>query len=212
LGVNNSIPDLQLSSDVISGLIHGDIDAFRTIYDIFFKKVFHFVCRLSLSAEDAEEITQDVFVKLWEKRSSVLIDRNLNSFLYKIAQNMIIDKYRQYAAHECRLRKIINSDKTKIVNTSATEQLVNYYELSGIITCLIDDLPKGRRTIFKLNREKGLTYKEIAEILKISQGTVEKQISKALHTLKTALKVKYGILIDLVILLPIMYFWHHPII
>ncbi len=202
MNTKRSYPDSWIAPEIVAGLIQGDIDAFTKVYEVFFKKVFYFVRRLSLSAEDAEEITQDVFIKLWEKRSSILIDKSLSSFLYRIAQNLMIDKYRQYAARESRLQKIIIRDNVKALDGNATEQLVNYYELSGIISRLIDDLPKSRRTIFKLNREKGLSYREIAEILKISQGTVEKQISKALHTLKTALKAKYGIWIDLVILLP----------
>lgn len=193
----------QTSPDLISGLIEGDVMAFKKIYSSYFNRVFHFVCRFSLVNEDAEEIVQDVFIRLWEKRTSVDINKSLCSYLFAISQNMVIDKMRQYVATEKRMQKV-KANGVNIFSAESTEELVNFYELSDIIAQLIDDLPTGRRTIFKLSREKCFTYKEIADILKISQGTVEKQMSKALHSLTTSLKSKYGLLIDLIVLFPFL--------
>ncbi len=195
--------DYQISSDLISGLAEGDINSFKKIYTSFFNKVLHFVLHFSLTKEDAEEIVQDVFVKLWEKRATIDIDKNLSGFLYTIAKNLVIDKIRQYVATEKRIEKV-NAKEMSVASSESTEQLVNFYELSGIISKLIDELPSRRRTIFKLSRENCLTYKEISNILKISQGTVEKQMSKALHTLKIVLKNKYGVFIDLIVLFPFL--------
>lgn len=188
--------------ELLSSLIGGDMEAFRKVYGLYFRKVFHFTRRFALTVEDAEEITQDVFLRLWQRKSFIEVQKNFSNFLFTIAQNLVIDRMRQYVAYDKRLQAI------KVIQPQAdlnnTEQLVNYYELSDIIAKLIENLPAGRRTVFKLNREKGFTYHEIAELLHISQGTVEKQMSKALKTLTSELKSKYGIMIDLALLLPFL--------
>ncbi len=188
----------EISIDLKSGLINGDVNAFENIYRFYFHRIFHFVNRFAVTREDTEEIVQDVFVKLWEKRASIDLDKNFSSFLFTIAQNMVIDRMRQYMAAEKRMQvyRVKNANK---VSRRSTEELVNYYELSNLITELINDLPPRRRMVFKLNREKGMTYKEIADLLKVSQGTIEKQMSKAIHTLTSILKNNYGYNIELMV-------------
>ncbi len=196
----------QLSYNLLSGFSSGDLNSFKKIYSLYFNRVYRFASRFSLSKEDTEEIVQDVFMKLWEKRSFIDQSKSLSGFLFTIAQNLVIDKIRKLVATKKLIEKA-NANELRIVASESTEQLVNFYELSSIISKLIDELPSKRRTIFKLSREKCLTYKEISDILKISQGTVEKQMSKALHTLRVVLKTKYGIFIDLLILLPLFLFF-----
>jgi RNA polymerase sigma-70 factor (ECF subfamily) len=190
---------------LISCLIQGDMEAFRKIYGLYFRRVFHFTRRFALTIEDAEEITQDVFLKLWHKRSLIDGQKNFSNYLFTIAQHLVIDKMRQYVAYEKRLQTIKIAHPSSHTELNSTEQLVNYYELTEILTKLIENLPVRRRTVFKLNREKGFSYHEIAELLQISQGTVEKQMSKALKTLTSELKSKYGIMIGLALLLPAIF-------
>ena len=187
-------------TQLVNRLIDGDVNAFEKIYRGYFSKVLSFVYRFSLSREDTEEVVQDVFLKLWEKRNSVNREKNLDTFLYVIAKNLVIDRIRTLVASRKRLQQLRISQENDIPQ-NATEQLVNFYELKEIIEQLIDELPTRRRMIFKMNREKGLYYKEIADLLNISQGTVEKQMSQAIHTLKTSLALKYHIHIDLIILI-----------
>ena len=183
----------RVTVESFPGLVEGDKSSFRELYRHFFRRVFGFVSKFTLTREDAEEITQDVFVKVWDKRSDLDSQKNLGGYLFTIAHNMVIDKLRHYAARENKLKQLIY----KNLQTQSTEQLVNFYELSGIISQLVDKLPDRRRTIFKLSREQGLTNKKIADVLDISEGTVEKQMSKALATLKHRLKAVYGVLIEL---------------
>lgn len=182
----------QLEASAISGLIAGDLACFQHVYQFYFRRVFGFVNKFALNSEDAEEITQDVFLKLWDKKSEICEDKCLSSFLFTIAQNMVIDKFRQYAVREKHFSQLIGKD----FQLNATEQLVNFYELSAIVNNLVDGLPARRRSIFKLSRERGLTNKEIADVLKISEGTVEKQMSKALAYMRSRLKATYNMSIE----------------
>lgn len=191
----------QILTELVVDLKNGDLSAFEEIYHLFFKRVFHFANSFTLEVQDAEEITQDVFMKLWQKRSTIDIDKNLSNLLFAMAKNLVIDKMRQYTSVKKGLKIIGENQQLHKINSSNTEHLVNYYELSEIISKLVDQLPDGRRTIYKLNREKGFKYHEIADFLNISQGTVEKQMSLALKTLSNTLKMKYGIMVELVTLL-----------
>jgi RNA polymerase sigma-70 factor (ECF subfamily) len=185
----------------VIGLKNGDMSAFEEIYHIHFKRVFHFANSFTLEVQDAEEITQDVFMKLWQKRSTIDIDKNLSNLLFTMAKNLVIDKMRHYTFVKKGLKIMGETQQLYTINSNNTEHLVNYYELSEIISKLVNQLPDGRRTIYKLNREKGFKYHEIADFLNISQGTVEKQMSLALKTLSNTLKMKYGIMVELVTLL-----------
>ncbi len=188
----------DVSSKLVLGLVEGDVQAFKKVYNYYFNRVFHFVNRFSIRTEDTEEIVQDVFLKLWENRATIDQDKNLSGFLFVIAQNLVIDKIRKHVSESKKIDKVrISYFRKKPENF--TEQEVNYDELSGIIDGLVDQLPTKRRTVFKLSREKGFTNKEIADLLKVSQGTIEKQMSKALHTLTANLKSRYGIMVDLML-------------
>lgn len=189
---------------LIKLLAAGDVEAFKIVYRRYFQKVLHFVYRFSLDKEDAEEVVQDVFVKLWNKRTTLDADKNLDVFLYVVAKNLVIDRIRKYVATEKRLHLLYHASQNSALQNS-TEQLVNFYELKETLDRLIDTLPARRRMIFKLNREKGLSYKEIADVLNISQGTVEKQMSRAIHSLKDKLASQYYIHVDLLLLITLLF-------
>lgn len=189
---------INADSKLKADLKEGDVEAFKSIYNNFFNKVFNFVNRFSIRTEDTEEIVQDVFLKLWEVRAKIDQNKNFDSLLYVIAQNLVIDKIRKHSSEHKKLTAIkLLQNRNRLDN--CTEQQINYNELSEIINMLVDQLPTKRRAVFKLSREKGFTYKEIADLMKVSQGTVEKQMSKALHTLTNNLKSRYGFMVDLVI-------------
>ena len=189
---------------LIKLLVAGDVEAFKTVYRRYFQKVLHFVYRFSLDKEDAEEVVQDVFVKLWNKRTTLDAEKNLDVFLYVVAKNLVIDRIRKYVATKKHLHLLYHTSQNGSLQ-NATEQLVNFYELKETLDRLIDTLPARRRMIFKLNREKGLSYKEIADVLNISQGTVEKQMSRAIHSLKDKLASQYYIHVDLLLLITLLF-------
>lgn len=190
-----AIRDARPSPTLVSNLVNGDLNAYKEIYHLYVSKVFNFIRRFLLSKEDAEEITQDVFLKLWEKHSSLDVDKSISSYLFTIAQHKIIDKYRQYSVAESRIKKIIGVRRQQL-DIHATEHLMDFNELNEIIHQLVEELPQGRKAVFKLSRENGLSYREIAGILKISEGTVEKQMSHALQTLRAKLNARYGVIIE----------------
>lgn len=168
-------------ADLLSLLKEGNPDAFSILYNMYWKRVYNF-SRLYISNRyTAEEIVQDVFVKIWESRSIIRENDNFKGLLFIITRNMVFNAY----------RKSINSELYKINMLAALDQSCNSVEqevetnsLSAYIESLIEKMPPRRKEIFNLSRKEQKSHKEIAEQLNISEKTIENQISEALKYLK----------------------------
>jgi RNA polymerase sigma-70 factor (ECF subfamily) len=161
-------------------LKQGDPGAFTFLYERYWRQVYNF-CRLYLvNPSVAEEVVQEVFIKIWESRDSIKEEENFKGLLFIITRNLIFNRH----------RKSVNEDFYKMTVLSAMESSYDMEEeiearnLSEYIDQLIEELPPRRREIFNLSRKEYKSYKEIAELLRISEKTVENQISEAIKYLK----------------------------
>lgn len=175
----------QLAPNLVSRLKNDELEAFNEIYNLYFRKLIKFAYGFSITMEDAEEVVHDSFIKLWDKRKLLEEKKSLDAFLFVIARNVIIDKIRKYNLDKSHLEHYFNAQLIQPKNR--LEEQIHYEELDELISGIIAELPPKRKLIFELNRYKGMTYKEIAHHLNINVGTVEKQMSKALHKLKEKL-------------------------
>ena len=165
---------------IIKSLKEGDREAFSMLYKQYWEKVYHF-CGLYLNNRDvAEDVVQEVFIKVWESREFIREDDNFKGLLFVITRNLIFNQH----------RKNVNEDFYKMTVLSAMEtsydleEEITAYNLGEYIDHLIEELPERRRVIFNLSRKEHKSYKEIAFQLNISKKTVENQISEALKFLK----------------------------
>lgn len=181
--------------DLFSRLKDNDLSAFNEIYNIYSKKILNFAYSFSISLEDAEEIVQDTFVKLWKKREYLDLSKSAEALIFVIAKNLVLNKIKEYSVDRERLKSYFNSLEERL--DSSLEEKLNFKEIESILNEIIEELPEKRKEIFKLNRFKGLTYKEIAKFLDVSPGTVEKQMKKALETINE----KFGAYVKLFFLL-----------
>ncbi|WP_293717012.1 RNA polymerase sigma-70 factor [uncultured Parabacteroides sp.] len=155
-------------------------EAFTTLYKKYWKQVYNFSRLYLTSQEVAEEVVQEVFIKVWESRDFVREEDNFKGLLFIITRNLIFNMH----------RKNVNEDFYKITVLSAMESSYDIEEeieaknLSEYIDMLIAELPPRRREIFNLSRKENKGYKEIAILLNISEKTVENQISEALKYLR----------------------------
>lgn len=154
--------------------------AFEFLYRKYWAKVYNFTKLYITSVSDAEEIVHEVFVKLWEARMFVNEDKNFDGFLFIITRNLIFN----------RSRKSFNQVFYQVTIAESMEETYNVEDelaasdLRNHINSLIELMPPRRQEIFRLSREKQLSYKEIAELLDISEKTVEHHIADALKFLK----------------------------
>ncbi|WP_075591588.1 RNA polymerase sigma-70 factor [Labilibacter marinus] len=180
------------SAENLFGLIkQGDESAFEELFRLHYVSLTAFANSFMHDLDIAESIVQNVFVKLWEKRSKYEIN-SLKSYLMIAVRNSCHNELKRLQ-HERSYKKTITSEDVIAE--------VNYSD-SGVmerISETINQLPEQRKRIFKLNRLEGLKYREIAERLNISPKTVEVQMGKALKFLRENLlelkKQVYNILL-----------------
>lgn len=133
--------------------------------------------------EDAEEIVQEVFVKIWESRGKIDAYSSFESFLFTVAYNATISMLRKKAS-ETKYIEYLKSLQ-HIDNTPDLADEIHFNELNGRVQSLLDELTPRQKEIFRLSREKGLSHDEIAEKLDISVNTVKKHIANTLAFLKS---------------------------
>ncbi|WP_343556092.1 RNA polymerase sigma-70 factor [Sphingobacterium sp.] len=157
--------------------------AFEALYDRYWKKLYYQAARKTSSLEDAQEIVQNIFASLWLRRHQLQIESNLASYLavavkYKVFKYLAEQYKKEAYRHEADWVDFDNS----------TEDWLQFEELRVRLDQLISELPEKCQLIFKLSREEGLTYKQIAENLNISVKTVETQLSRALKKIRAGIQ------------------------
>ena len=155
--------------------------AFDVIYRKYSRRVFQFAFSILKVQEDAEEIVQEVFFKIWEKRDTLREHLSFKSYLFTITYNTSITLIRK-RIKEARYVDYLHNLQSPSANTSVTD--VEYRELRKKVDETIGKLPDRQKQIFLLSREEGLSYKEIAEQLGISVNTVENHMVRALRYLR----------------------------
>ena len=169
-----------MEKELIIRLKQGSKEAFTTLYKQYWKQVYDFSCLYLTSVSAAEEVVQEVFIKVGESREFLREDDNFKGLLFIITRNMIFNQH----------RKKLNEDFYRVTVLAAMEKSYDIEDeietnnLREYIDLLIEELPPRRREIFNLSRKENKSYKEIALLLNISEKTVENQIHEALKFLK----------------------------
>lgn len=159
----------------------GDHDSFKEIYYKYSEKVYLFTVRYISNTEDAEEIVQEVFSRIWEYRNNLDENRSFNGYILTITKNIIFNQNRKKVNFEIYARYIINYLQGI---SNQTENQVIYENVKSLINKEIDNFPPKRKQVFNLSRDEGLSYNEIAQKLSISEKTVETHLRLALKRLK----------------------------
>ena len=180
--------DLNIEKQIINQFKSGNELAFELIFHRSKGKLKGFLKKVLPVDEDTESILQEIYLKLWLSRKSINPDNNFETFFFTIARNLVIDVMRKRLHKEKYLEELYNQLKEGERNSLGTLEKVEYSELERRIFELIGKLPEKRQQIFKLNRINGLTYREIAQNLNISENTVDSQMRKALDFLRIEMK------------------------
>lgn len=180
--------NLNIEKELVKQFKAGNEMAFELIFHRTKGKLMGFLKKVLPVGEDEESVMQEIYLKLWSKRTIVETDKNFETFLFTLARNMVIDVMRKRLSKQKYLENLYSQLKEGQKNSMDTLAAVEYSELEQKIFELINKLPEKRQEIFKLNRIEGLTYKEIAAKLDISENTVDTQIRKALTFLRSEMK------------------------
>jgi RNA polymerase sigma-70 factor (family 1) len=177
LGNLKNMNDAQLTYLVKTGVK----EAFQELFERYGPRIYQFSYSYLRDREDSEELVQDVFLKIWEKRESLDRSKNIKAFIFKIAVNSLYDLIRR--------KNIENAYKdfaaaNFVQTTDHTWHKVIFDEMLENLDRLVKQMPPERQRVFKLSREEGLTSDEIARKLNLSKRTVENQLYRAVAFLK----------------------------
>ena len=167
--------------DLILLLNKGDEPAFEQLYHLYSIRILKKLITLLKDEEIAREVLQDIFLAIWEKRRHIDANRSLQPYLFRIAENRIIDVFRK-AARDRKLRDRLTG--ASLTLCSQTEEIVAFKESNALLQQAIDALPPQRKKIFMLCRMEGKTYEEAGKILGVSPGTVNDHMVKAMRTIR----------------------------
>ncbi|MBN1783161.1 sigma-70 family RNA polymerase sigma factor [bacterium] len=168
---------VQTEQEIAHALRNSDKTALKALYTQYYVPITEFLFYRVRNRDEAEDLAQDTFFRLWQSRDKINPDKSLKSYLYQIANNLFIDQVRRkkierrYTEGQSRV-----SPQGPEIETGITVQMA------------IDRLPEKLRTVFILSRAEGFSHKEISETLNISRKTAEHRIYRALEQLQKELK------------------------
>jgi len=178
-------PATNNESSLVVKLSKGNLLAFNSLYHNYNHRLYRFALGYLKSESEAEELVQEVFTIIWEKRATLREDLSFKSFLFTIAFNLIRKHFRTKNYLIEYFKAEINTD----VDTQTSDK-VAYNSLFQYVSELVKQLPGRRRDIFIKSRFEGLSIKEISEELHISHKTVENQLTVTLKFLRKNLNLE----------------------
>ena len=173
----------QDENNLAQALRHGESAAFDAVFRQWYGPLCHYACRLTGGdMDEAEDLVQQAFVKLWESRGRLDVTWSLKAYLYKVVHNACLNRLRSRKVQSKYLE--FNAQQQEMMYTppdDTSPELIERFQRA------LDTLPPQCRHVFELSRFELLKYREIADQLGISIKTVETQMGKALRVLRTQL-------------------------
>lgn len=173
---SNSLDDRELALLIK----RGDKTAFKKFFDTHHKPLFLFLVKKGVSEQTAEDLIQQAFVLIWEKRDDINPEKSLRSFLFRIAYTRMLNHIRDHA-------KFSEAEVSDFEQPNEETDQAETKELGVHIENAISAMPEKRQAVFRLCFIQEFTYKEAAEILEVSVKTIENHMGLALKELRTSL-------------------------
>lgn len=171
--------------ELVEKLQKGNIEAFDLLYEKYSGKLYSFGLKYLKSTDEAEELVQSVFLKLWENHKSLKKESSFKSFLFTIAYNDICKLFRKRNYNQKFIEETIYENSQ---SSSQSEESIDYKSVLTQVRQIIDTLPERQRRIFEKSRFEGKSTKEISEEIGLSPGTVDNYISKSLKFIRSKIR------------------------
>ena len=160
----------------------GDIESYRDVYEAFSRKVLNFIYRMVNSPEEAEDLTQETFVAVYQKLDTLKDDSKFEPWLFRIARNFVYQRYRTRSPSTVSIDALDENGQlvTQLVDTRKNpDEAFQTIELEDVVADVIAGLPEKYREVFILSALQRLSYQEIAEIVGRSLPSIKTDIHRA---------------------------------
>ncbi len=178
----NAVVDRAILLQWIRKAKKGDIDAYRNIYEAYTRKVLNFIYRMVNSVEEAEDLTQDTFVAVYQKLGSLKNNRKFEPWLFRIARNFVYQRYRTRTPAAVSI-DALHEDGQQVIQLPDVrknpDEAYQTRELENIVADAIAHLPEKYREVFILSALQRFSYRQIADIVGRSLPSVKTDIHRA---------------------------------
>ena len=165
---------------LVEMLREGDSLSFEILFQKYYVRFYNFCRNLIKDSQEAEDIVQNVFMKVWLNRKNLHPDQSIHNYIYVLTKHEVLNHIRDKKVY-AQVEHLITADHTSL---SMTDDMYQFRELDERIGKFIASMPVQRRKVFLMSRYKGMSNKMIAEHLGISVRTVDRHINLALTSLK----------------------------
>ena len=176
---------VENEKDLLQDVAAGNELAFRKLFQGYWKKVYAVSVDFTKSEPLAEEIVQDVFLKIWLKREGLVSVLKFDDYLFTVARNHIYNTLRKKTAEQSFLKHLENHF---LENSYFPEKDIHFKETRDLVNKAVELLPAQQRMVFTLSRNEGLDHNQIAEKLGISKLTVKSHMTRALQSIRLFLQ------------------------
>lgn len=193
-----SQPILPNEKELFALLSKGDQVAFTKVFDHYEPRIYPFVLKITRSEIFAEEIVQELFIKLWTNRTEVADIESPRSYIFRMATN------RTYNYLKTQARRVMAEEKgsaVALLDENTTEEFIDFKQTEETINKAVETLPEQQKKVYILSRRLGMSAEEIAEQMNLSPKTVKNHLTEALRSLKHQLQNSPGAAIALVVFL-----------
>lgn len=174
-------PKIYDEGAVLLRLKAGDADAYMQVYNQYAAPIYIYILRFVKIPSVAEDVLQDVFMKIWEVRERIDPEGSFQAYLYRISRNSVFKLMKKVAADEVLRLRIMQQLQQ---NTQDAELQVLWKQYEELLNEAINQLPPQRQKVFRLCREEGKTYEEAAAELGISRNTVKEHMVYSMKSIK----------------------------
>jgi RNA polymerase sigma-70 factor (ECF subfamily) len=183
-------------NELLKQVVQGDEVAFEKLFQLYKNKLYAFIYQLSGSATIAEDVLQDVFLKIWRNRAQLTGIDNFNAYLYRMAQNHAVNVLRRQSREALLLTEVQRLAPQKVFG----DEWLAAKEVQTALQQAIDSLPARQRKVYQLGKEQGLSYEEIANMLNISTSTVRNHMVQALKAIREYIALHFPALVCMLFL------------